>query len=174
MTDVEYCFLSVYEVNVVRAVAYKRYSIADGERRRVVTLMNREYRRSILNMNNLTSALQNDGIETELLSFDGISFESQVRHMSRISALFSIHGAQLMNIVFMQPRSAVVEVFNPKFLLECYKGIAEMAQLRYTAITNTVIDPSSIPPAGSSWHPFVNVNVYVNVEQTVDLLRPLL
>ena len=66
MTDVEYCFLSVYEVNVVRAAAYKRYSIADGERRRVVTLMNREYRRSILNMNNLTSALQNDGIETEL------------------------------------------------------------------------------------------------------------
>lgn len=50
------------------------------------------------------------GLRFEVVDFEGMKFESQVELMSRTSVLIGIHGAGLVNSMFLPPTAAVIEL----------------------------------------------------------------
>lgn len=164
-------FMTSNEVDIIRREAYKRYRLSDYIGTELVTLYNRKYRRTILNMDTLFQALQNASINTMMIDFQGKGFEYQVRTMWTTTVLFSIHGAQLSNIIFLRPNSTLIEVFNPRLNVICYRDIAKMARIQYESIYDTVMEPSSIPTVIAGWQPYINVNVYLNVTDAVRIVQ---
>ena len=68
-----------------------------------------------------------------------MSFAEQVISMFSIDILFSVHGAGLTSVVFMLPRSAVLEIFPPKFLKPYYRVVSRSSGVVYRRITETRI-----------------------------------
>ena len=58
----------------------------------------------------LLAAMCSLGVPVEMLSFDRISLREQVLAVSRSSVLIGVHGAHLVNLIFLQDAAAVVEV----------------------------------------------------------------
>ena len=158
-------------MTLVRAAGYKRYSVVDNlPKKGVLSVFDRKFRRSILNINEMVIILQDKGIEIRNITFNDIPFSEQVRIFSETSTLFSIHGAHLINIIFMHPYTSVVEVFNPYFYFDCYKRIAAAAQINHIAINNTIIEPSSIERSKNAWQPYINVDVNLNLTTTIPIV----
>ena len=58
----------------------------------------------------LLSAMCSLGVPVEMLSFDALSLREQVLHVSQSSVLIGVHGAHLVNMIFLQDSASVVEV----------------------------------------------------------------
>lgn len=58
----------------------------------------------------LLEAMCDASLPVRLLSFDALSLREQVLHVSHASVLVGVHGAHLVNLIFLQDSAAVVEV----------------------------------------------------------------
>lgn len=112
---------------VLRAFGIK---LAGG--RRVYVSRSRQPRRRLVNEADIEPLLQQYGFET--FYFEDMSFEEQVRLMAQTSVLIGLHGANLTNMMFMQPQAAVVEITmgtHPLYFNPCYYYLANSMQLAY-------------------------------------------
>lgn len=173
ITSVEGTFLSSREVDLLRASVYRRfkYSLIPSRSSITVAYFNRTFRRDIVNGNELFLKLKESFSIAKSIAFDGCTFDDQVRTMANIDVLVSIHGAQLSNIVFMKPRSGLIEVFNPFFFLGCYQNIALKAGLNYRSLRDTIVVGSSVNE--TSWNPYVNLRVNVSVTTVIQVVKEL-
>lgn len=174
ITSVKGTFVSSREVDLLRASVYRRfnYSLSPSHSSPTVAYYNRTFRRDIANGNELFLKLKESFSIVKSIDFDGFTFDDQVRTMANLDVLVSIHGAQLSNIVFMKPRSGLIEVFNPFFFLGCYQNIALKAGLNYRSLRDTTIVGSSVN--GTSWNPYVNLRVNVSVDVVVNKVKELI
>jgi hypothetical protein len=58
----------------------------------------------------LACACRANGLELVVVDFDGMTFAAQVEMMSRTRILIGIHGAGLVNAMFLPPEAAVIEL----------------------------------------------------------------
>ena len=87
-------------------------------------------RRGFCNLPDLVSALP----EFEVVSLDGpMTLFDQVRLFAEAKIVISGHGAGLTNLVFMQPETAVVEIFNENYGTSAFWALAGMRHIRYCA-----------------------------------------
>ena len=115
--------------------------------------------------------IQSSSINSMMVVFHDMPFEYRVRTMRLTTVFFSIHGAQLSNIIFLRPNSTLIGVFNPHLRVNCYRGIARMARIQYESITDIVMEASTLPTVFSVWQPYLNVHVYVNVTDAMRIIK---
>ncbi|MBF9222146.1 glycosyltransferase family 61 protein [Hymenobacter ruricola] len=115
--------------------------------RRVFASRSRQRLRRLLNEYAIEPLLRQYGFE--MLCLEEFSLEQQVCIMAETTALVGVHGANLVNMLFMRPNATVVEllnnsthkaVFNP-----CYYYLANALQLRYYCL------PCQGQSAAESW-----------------------
>jgi capsular polysaccharide biosynthesis protein len=87
--------------------------------------------RQLLNANTLYDALQPLGFERVVLS--GLSIEAQANLFSAAECIVAVHGAALSNLVFCQPKTFVLELHHPRYLLGLYWRMAQRLGLHYAA-----------------------------------------
>mmetsp|Transcript_7297 Transcript_7297/g.19045 ORF Transcript_7297/g.19045 Transcript_7297/m.19045 type:complete len:343 (-) Transcript_7297:309-1337(-) len=78
--------------------------------------------------------------EVPEVKFDGLSFREQVDTMQGTDFLFAVHGAELTNIVFMRPLSAVVEVIPFGYNAELFQQMSHVVNIMHVII---VADPDT-------------------------------
>jgi hypothetical protein len=86
------------------------------------------------NEEELEDLLAKHGFEKVIL--EELSFLDQVELFHNASAIFSQHGAGLVNIVFAQKRTMVLELFETDFINPCYALLAEKLGLKYRMLVN--------------------------------------
>jgi hypothetical protein len=77
-----------------------------------IAFLIRRKSRYIVNSDKIIKALEDRfGVKVRQISFEGLSFREQVAAMSDVRLFVTPHGAGVTNIVFMPPRSALIEIF---------------------------------------------------------------
>ena len=108
------------------ACSLQLYPAADAltHRRLRVTIALRpgvQGQRLILNLNNLVSLMSRSGLvdthwlHTHMLFFELMTFAEQLQVMVETDLFVSVHGATIMNGMFMLQGSAVIDIFNGPF-----------------------------------------------------------
>ena len=67
----------------------------------------------------------------EIIQFEDYSFEEQVRLSQEAEIIIGIHGANLTNILFMQPKGVVIELMNELNVYLLYYHLCSYLQLNY-------------------------------------------
>ncbi|WP_197076673.1 glycosyltransferase family 61 protein [Hymenobacter terrenus] len=99
--------------------------------RRIFVSRNQQPIRRLSNEEAIEPILRQYGFES--VSFEGMSFEDQVRTMQDAAVLVGVHGANLTNMLFMTPQTVVVELMNENTLVlnDCYYCLASALNLAY-------------------------------------------
>eukprot|EP00871_Galdieria_phlegrea_P004341 jgi/Galph1/4908/GphlegSOOS_G3551.1 len=131
--------LWVYDASIILELRKKVYNAIPlfhriiYARQFTVTLLQRQKSRRILNMQSLSSSIENFfGVRTRIIWLEDASFWKQIMIMKTTRILIAAHGAALTNIVYMKPGSAVIEISNFGCSGEPYYGsLAELSNLNY-------------------------------------------
>ena len=70
----------------------------------------------------------------EVIHFENMSFEDQVLLMQEAAVVIGVHGANLANILFMQPKCIVVEMLNANSVNPLYFRLSSYLNLAYYAL----------------------------------------
>lgn len=169
-------FFTPEEVSMIRGAVYKYCHVERREEKKRVTYVARTgSRRRVCNEAELIATVRRFDVAFERVTFDAASFERQVEVMFATDVLCSIHGAQLVNIVFLRPRSAVIELFNPFFFAPFYGNVARKAGLRYYAVNDTVVvNDVGRKERETWWQPYLNSNINVKPDVLFSLLQEVL
>ncbi len=123
---------------VPRSVQFLRDSFLPYQRptqfgdRIYISRENARYRR-VINEDEVMEVLQKFGFE--IVAPESLSFRQQVALFNGAKIIISPHGAGLTNIVFCEPKTTIVEIFAPGYMMQYYWIIANIANLNYYYIT---------------------------------------
>ena len=135
------CVLSVNEAILVRKAAYRYANVTVNgnkpQKLKVLFLVREGNTRQILNEKDFINAVTNNTqITLEKTSFLNSKFGDQVRKMSTTDIIVSVHGAGLVNVIFMVPYSGLLEIFAKDFYVEFYYNIAVKSRVFYDTSRN--------------------------------------
>jgi capsular polysaccharide biosynthesis protein len=122
----------------------KHFPPRSAERKIFVSRSRQKFRR-LINEKELEPILLKYGFE--IVYFEGMPFNEQVKLMQETEILLSTHGANLVNLVFLPSTAIVIEMVNIDFTNDVYYTLAADLNLPYYAIPCTMIDETLIPPA---------------------------
>jgi glycosyltransferase involved in cell wall biosynthesis/capsular polysaccharide biosynthesis protein len=88
--------------------------------------------RSIANFSEIEKILVSYNFETIYLEDYNLAIQAQL--FNRAEFIIAPHGAGLANLVFAEPRTPVIEIFNGNFINSCYWQLANQAELNYECI----------------------------------------
>ena len=88
--------------------------------------------RKILNELELEKILSVNGFQKCFL--EDFSFDDQVQLLNNCGIVVSIHGAGLTNLLFMQPKTHVINLISERHHEFCYLTIAGIADVNYTHV----------------------------------------
>ena len=74
-------------------------------------------------------------------SLKGLSPKQQLRVFEQADVLVSTHSNALVNIVFMVPNSAVVELFPPMYSSPVFAHLSASERIYYAAVTGYTQEP---------------------------------
>ncbi len=80
----------------------------------------------------------------EIIDCCDLSVREQIWIASSAPAIAGLHGAAMTNILWAQPKTPILEIFQPDYLNACYEQIANQGQLKYNYIVekgSSCIDP---------------------------------
>jgi capsular polysaccharide biosynthesis protein len=107
-----------------------------------ITRSNQQLRR-LVNEPDLVPVLQKFGFE--ILYFEGMSFTQQLTLMVETEIFISLHGSNMVNILFMQPGTRVIEMMNQDYLNDAYYLLASSLGLHYYSMPCTMDDETNSP-----------------------------
>jgi hypothetical protein len=115
-------------------LAFGKFQSGKGD----IAFLVRKTNRFIVNVDEVMSAMHElFSEEVRTLEFEDLDFAGQVHAMSSVKLLVAPHGAGLTNIAFMQPGSALIEVFpvhwHPSFYFD---DLARTCGMWYRAYQN--------------------------------------
>lgn len=84
--------------------------------RRIFASRSRQKLRQLTNEPEIMAVLQRH--QFERIYFEELSFSQQVALMQQAEVLLGVHGANIVNLLFMQPGAKVIELFNQDKFLE--------------------------------------------------------
>ncbi len=114
---------------MVQFVKAKLSPIASASRR-VYVSRSRAYSRKIENEAEVVELLKS--YDFEIVYFEGMKFEEQVKLMSEVNYFVTSHGANMTNVIWLPQEAQILELLRlegrPNF---CYWSIASSLRLRY-------------------------------------------
>lgn len=137
--------VSVNESILVKKTVYRHFKIDEKtgipEKLNCLYIAREGNTRQILNeeslLKNLTKAFHDISINKRY--FGKLSFEKQVQLMSQVDIVFGVHGAAFINILFMRPKSGLIEYFSPVFFASYYQSISTKSYILYSSIKDNVV-----------------------------------
>jgi hypothetical protein len=128
-------FVDVLRSNVRRRFGVPAFALSALRNATVLYLKRRHRDLPHGQLQSLREALQLKSIATDVLEVDGLSLGSLVHRLGQYRVVISCHGAQLSNIVFMNPGALVIEVRPPGWQKRYhYEIFAKMAGCFYESL----------------------------------------
>ena len=112
--------------------------------RRIYASRARATKRRLLNEPALEELLR--GLGFEVIVFEDMDFAAQVQLMRKTQLFVGVHGANLLNTLFMQLSSAVVEIMNTQLINLVYNRMTSALGLPYYFVPAE----SARPPAAAA------------------------
>ena len=108
--------------------------------RRIYVSRSRQKTRRLSNEQSIQPLLEKYGFET--VYFEGMTFDEQVSLMLETEILLGVHGANMVNILFLQAGARVVEMMNKDHLNDAYYLMSSSIGLPYFSVPCAMADKS--------------------------------
>ena len=119
-----------------------------------ITIINRQETRRLQDIHQYTELLrqeyQDSNIRVELVDFAAMGFKEQLEKVTKTDVLVGVHGAGMVHTMFMEPNSAVVEIFPPRLEYPVYRNLAKLKGVNYFSTHATKAGVSV--DQGEDWH----------------------
>lgn len=103
----------------------------------------KQTKRRLVNEEEIKPVLEKYGFE--IIYFEDMSFTQQIAIMFETKIFLGLHGANMVNILFMQEGAKVIELMNKDFLNDAYYLLASSVKLPYYSVPCTMADESIKP-----------------------------
>jgi hypothetical protein len=100
--------------------------------KKIFVSRSRQQTRRLTNENEILPILEKYGFETKF--FEEMTFEEQVNLMVDTAIFISVHGANMVNILFMQTGAKVIEMMNLDYINEAYYLLSSSVNLPYYSL----------------------------------------
>lgn len=97
--------------------------------RKIYVSRGKQFSRRITNETEVLEVLRDRGYE--LVYFEGMSFADQVKLMHEVTHFVTSHGANMTNLVFLQPGARILELINNRKPNFCYWSVASSLKHGY-------------------------------------------
>lgn len=111
---------------------------ADPPARRVFVSRARQKTRRLINEHEVLPVLKKYGFET--ICFEDLTFEDQVQLMLDTEVFVSVHGSNMVNILFLRTGAKVVEMMNGALLNDAYYLMSSSIGLPYYSVHCAMAD----------------------------------
>jgi Glycosyltransferase 61 len=104
---------------------------------RMITILGRpgSNGRGLVNQAEMLAILNETGLEYRFVpQYHMMNFSEQVKTSASTGIFISVHGAALMNSVFLPQNAAVIEIFPPLMKVTVYRNLANLMGLHYFPI----------------------------------------
>ncbi|NML68050.1 glycosyltransferase family 61 protein [Hymenobacter sp. RP-2-7] len=81
--------------------------------------------------------------EFEVVYFEGMSFREQVALMQQAAVVLGVHGANLTNLVFMQPGTQVIEMMSAEINNLTYYRLATYLSIGYYSVAYEIVESNT-------------------------------
>lgn len=128
-------------IKVVRnklMVAYRDKPVIPSKR--IYISRSRQKYRQLVNEQQLLPFLASNGFEIKY--FEDMKFMEQIDMLFNTVVFVSVHGSNMVNILFMQKGSRVIELMNENYLNDAYYLLSSTFQLPYYAVPCKMADAS--------------------------------
>jgi capsular polysaccharide biosynthesis protein len=132
--------------------------------RKVYVSRARQHRRKVANQSELDEMLVAHDFET--IYFEELTLSQQIAVMQETVVLLSMHGANLVNLIFLSPTSKVVELVAEKLHNPAYWRLSAVFSLPYYVLPCKTTTPEEV-----SWHS--NSDIIVNIAELEAVLLSL-
>jgi hypothetical protein len=109
--------------------------------RKIFVSRSRQRTRKLQNEEDAWALLQEYGFER--VFFEDKTFNEQVHLMLDTTVLLSVHGANMVNMLFMPHGSTVIELMNEEYLNDAYYLLSSTCKLEYFSIPCKMADKSN-------------------------------
>ncbi|RDV16707.1 glycosyltransferase family 61 protein [Pontibacter diazotrophicus] len=157
-------------VKVRRKLLKHFYNKPAVPERRIFVSRSRQNTRRLLNENEVLPVLEKYGFE--IIYFEGLSFNEQVQLMLETAVFVSVHGSNMVNILFLQSGARVVEMMNQAFLNDAYYLMASSIGLAYYSVPCTM--PGTTMPLSEDTVAINDADLVVNVPELEETLHTAL
>lgn len=157
--DVLLPFHSRAEVDLLRKTAYARFP--NKNTTSFFTIIKRDSNcRRILNYDEMEQMIRSTGKTVSVVKFEGKTFDEQVNIMRNTHVLITVHGAALVNIVFMLPGGTLLEIIHPTLYAPFYKLLSLYASLQHVEFRNmTRLEACDT----KTWNPYLQMNMEIDL-----------
>lgn len=124
-----------------------------GRRRRIFVTRAATRVRQLVRESEIWSRLESRGFER--LFLEKMSWDEQIAAFSAAEVVVAPHGAGLANLVFCQPGTRVIELFDRRYLHWCYWQLASVSGLEYHA----VVSEGDAPPTHDVAHLGTHIDI---------------
>lgn len=104
----------------------------DQPQKRIYVSRARQKTRRLMNEHQILPLLKLYGFE--IICFEDFDFEAQVRLMQQAEIFMGVHGANMVNILFMKQGAKVIEFMNLEYVNDAYYQIASSVHLPYYSV----------------------------------------
>ena len=131
------CIASIQESQLIRKLVYSYCNVEPStykpNKLMILYLLREKPYRQVVNEDVFLNNLKNlsSTIQITKLSFNNLSFSEQVLLMSKIDIIFGVHGAGFVNILFLLPKSGLIEFFVTRFYRPYYRNMCKKCDLLY-------------------------------------------
>ena len=119
-------------------------------------------KRKVINESELIDFLTKEGFE--VVAMDKLSLREQISLFNSATIIVSPHGAALTNLVFCQPSTKVIELYNPNYMNGCYWHLSSQVGLSYHYLAGEgEWMKSHFNPSANSHDIIVNIELFKEV-----------
>jgi hypothetical protein len=122
----------------VRETILSHFEKPARPKRRIYASRASQKARRLQNEGQLLPLLEKFGFE--VVFFEKLSFDEQLQLMLETEILLGIHGANLVNMLFLPPTALIIELMNEAHFNEAYYLLASSLQLPYYAVPCKMAD----------------------------------
>jgi hypothetical protein len=119
--------------------------------------------RQLTNEAEVVALLTSYGFET--IHFEKLSFVEQVCLMQETHIFIGIHGANMTNVLYMQPGGHVIEMLSDGYINLSYLYMSNSVGLNYSIVPSTVGSPPEV------FHTYADITTDINLVEAV--IKPL-
>ncbi len=139
-------FPDMISAHEFRRITYESLSIplpAEPSPPAHVIILDREHNhaRHFVNLDAMKQVMAKYGVTPEYTIIrDDATFEEQVRLMARTGVFVTMHGAGIMNEIFLPPGAAVIEIFPVHLKHVLYERIAHYAGVYHFKVSRATVN----------------------------------
>lgn len=119
----------IIEANYLFSRNLFRDVLETGGKHRIYVSRGNVKRRRLINESEVISVLENYGFTA--ISMDGKTLQEQVKIFSSSEAIVAPHGAALTNLLFIQPKTKIIELIPHGFVNSCFYVLTNYGQSDY-------------------------------------------